>query len=277
MLDQTPASCSKRAVIEVVQPGPHYSTISISAVEQSSQTSLLIPVRIRPLSRLSIVTKSLMMNIRELQKLEITGYDAEQNTFTSLEGLRFRWTLEQEGKIITKVSLTQGHQRTAWRTGILERSFDRTGNRSRKSHSACLLLLGRVWTSHWLHHSLRPWKIRAQARTSSKITTPILLPNGAWNSFRRAHHPSPLLLQDRFLPTIQDQLNPLPLGPCPTSRMFQTHALSLPSLRQWRWSWPTPSKWKYLQTLISSSAFPPPTKSSFSGRKGNWSLANPSS
>jgi len=50
-----------------------------------------------------------MMNIRELQKLEITGYDAEQNTFTSLEGLRFRWTLEQEGEIINKVSLTQGH------------------------------------------------------------------------------------------------------------------------------------------------------------------------
>lgn len=107
MLDHTPAACSKRAVVEVVQAGPHHSTISISAVEQSSQSALLIPVRIRPLSRLSIVTKSRMMNIRELQKLEITGYDAEQNTFTSLEGLRFKWRLEQEGVIINKVPLTQ--------------------------------------------------------------------------------------------------------------------------------------------------------------------------
>jgi hypothetical protein len=107
MLEPTAASCSKRAVAEVVQPGAHYSTISIVALEQTSQSSLLIPVRIRPLSRLSIVTKSRMMNIRELQKLEITGYDAEQNTFTSLEGLRFRWRLEQDGKIITKVPLTQ--------------------------------------------------------------------------------------------------------------------------------------------------------------------------
>ena len=93
MLDQSAASCSKRAVVEVVQSGAHHSTISIAAVEQSSQSSLLIPVRIRPLSRITIVTKSRMMNIRELQKLEITGYDAEQNTFTSLEGLRFKWRL----------------------------------------------------------------------------------------------------------------------------------------------------------------------------------------
>ena len=52
-----------------------------------------MPVRVRDLRRISIFTKSRIMNVREVQNLEIFGFDAENNTFTSLEGLRFKWII----------------------------------------------------------------------------------------------------------------------------------------------------------------------------------------
>jgi hypothetical protein len=47
-----------------------------------------------------------MMNIKEIQKLELFAYDADENTFTSLEGLRFKWVLEQTSQIIESVPLS---------------------------------------------------------------------------------------------------------------------------------------------------------------------------
>lgn len=37
------------------------------------------------------------MNLKEIQNLEIYGFDEENNTFTSLEGLRFKWTIVEQG------------------------------------------------------------------------------------------------------------------------------------------------------------------------------------
>ena len=33
------------------------------------------------------------MNIKEIQNLEIYGFDLQNNTFTSLEGLTFEWQI----------------------------------------------------------------------------------------------------------------------------------------------------------------------------------------
>ena len=41
-----------------------------------------------------------MMNIKEVQRLELFGFDVDENTFTSLEGLRFKWRLEQSSQIL---------------------------------------------------------------------------------------------------------------------------------------------------------------------------------
>lgn len=51
-----------------------------------------------------IATKSRMMNLKEIQKIELFAHDSEENTFTSLEGLRFSWRLEKS-QIIEPVSL----------------------------------------------------------------------------------------------------------------------------------------------------------------------------
>ncbi len=99
------AGCSKQAVVQVVRPGAYTSTAYITATDTASESVLNIPVRIRRLHKIVIATKSRMMNLREIQKIELFAHDADDNTFTSLEGLRFVWKLEQRSNIIESVPL----------------------------------------------------------------------------------------------------------------------------------------------------------------------------
>ncbi len=103
--DQKSSTCSKQALVKVVQPGPYSSSIYVTASDAATDAILNVPVRIRKLSKIFIATKSRMMNLKEIQKLELFAQDSEENTFTSLEGLRFTWTLEQKSKIIETVPL----------------------------------------------------------------------------------------------------------------------------------------------------------------------------
>jgi hypothetical protein len=86
--------------VKVVQPGPYSSSIYVTASDAATDSILNVPVRIRKLNKIFIATKSRMMNLKEIQKIELFAQDSEENTFTSLEGLRFTWTLEQKNKII---------------------------------------------------------------------------------------------------------------------------------------------------------------------------------
>lgn len=45
------------------------------------------------------------MNIKEIQNLEIYGFDSENNTFTSLEGLTFKWEIVNEDGELLKIPL----------------------------------------------------------------------------------------------------------------------------------------------------------------------------
>jgi hypothetical protein len=99
------AGCAKQAVVQVVRAGAYTSSCCITATDTASESVLNIPVRIRKLVKIAIATKSRMMNIREIQKLELFAHDADENTFTSLEGLHFAWRLEQRAQIIESVPL----------------------------------------------------------------------------------------------------------------------------------------------------------------------------
>lgn len=50
-----------------------------------------------------------MMNINEKQDLTLYGYDADQNRFTSLEGLKFKWDLIDPNNVLQKISLKDSH------------------------------------------------------------------------------------------------------------------------------------------------------------------------
>lgn len=76
--------CNSNGIVELVKDGQYPSSVYITARDRASTELINIPVRIRDLKRISIFTKSKVMNIKEIQNLEIFGFDSENNTFTSL-------------------------------------------------------------------------------------------------------------------------------------------------------------------------------------------------
>ena len=97
--------CSRQALVSVGKIGPFTSSIFVSADEANSESEMKIPVRIRTVKKIRIASKSRMMNIKEVQRLELFAFDNDENTFTSLEGLRFKWRLVQDTKILESVPI----------------------------------------------------------------------------------------------------------------------------------------------------------------------------
>ena len=75
--DPTAAGCSRQALVEVAQPGPFPSSVYVSASDTATESVLNIPARIRKIYSIFIATKSRMMNIKEMQKLELYAHDSE--------------------------------------------------------------------------------------------------------------------------------------------------------------------------------------------------------
>ena len=55
--------------MSVGQVGPYHSSIFVSADDANSESLIKIPVRTRKLAKISIASKSRMMNIKEVQRL----------------------------------------------------------------------------------------------------------------------------------------------------------------------------------------------------------------
>jgi hypothetical protein len=64
-----PSGCSRQALVSVSQVGAYSSSIYVGADDSDSDSGFKIPVRLRKLNKISIFTKSRMMNIKEIQKL----------------------------------------------------------------------------------------------------------------------------------------------------------------------------------------------------------------
>jgi hypothetical protein len=51
--------------------------------------------KIAKIKRIEILTKFRRINVGDLEVLELLGYDEEGNVFSTLEGLRFEWSIAQ--------------------------------------------------------------------------------------------------------------------------------------------------------------------------------------
>ena len=64
-----------------------------------TQDSIKIESRVGRVARIEITTKFRTIDVGEQQMLEIVAFDAEGNTFSSVEGMRFLWTIESDGML----------------------------------------------------------------------------------------------------------------------------------------------------------------------------------
>uniref|UniRef100_A0A0G4HMP0 NUP210 Ig-like domain-containing protein n=1 Tax=Chromera velia CCMP2878 TaxID=1169474 RepID=A0A0G4HMP0_9ALVE len=84
--------CPNIAVVRVNEPDEFDRTF-LRATERDSAERLRAEVKIARLDSLEIVTRSRRLNVHVLEDVEVVGRDAEGNVFSSLEGMKFKWTL----------------------------------------------------------------------------------------------------------------------------------------------------------------------------------------
>ena len=63
------SKCSKKGLVKLNHVGAFPSSVYVTAEDVGAEDMFNIPVRIRRISRISIMTKSRMMNIKEVQKI----------------------------------------------------------------------------------------------------------------------------------------------------------------------------------------------------------------
>ena len=56
--------------------------------------------KISKIHKILIATKLRTIDVGDVQVLEVFGYDQDENVFSTLEGLRFHWKLEQNDNIL---------------------------------------------------------------------------------------------------------------------------------------------------------------------------------
>ena len=56
--------------------------------------------KISKIHKIEILTKLRTIDVGDVQVLEVLGYDPEENVFSTLEGLKFNWKIEQNENIL---------------------------------------------------------------------------------------------------------------------------------------------------------------------------------
>ena len=54
--------------------------------------------RVAEIKKIEIITKMRTLDVGDYETFELLGYDDKGNAFTTLEGLRFNWWIEQDEK-----------------------------------------------------------------------------------------------------------------------------------------------------------------------------------
>jgi hypothetical protein len=83
--------------------------LSVSATDRDTGEVIKAVVRLSKLERIEILTKFRIMNLYQVQEFYLIGYDELGNSFSSLEGLKFQWTLDQRGRVGEKITIRESN------------------------------------------------------------------------------------------------------------------------------------------------------------------------
>ena len=89
-------NCATSVVVSVNPELRDQGKAVVMATEIVSQTELRSEILVSSISRLEIVTRVRRLSLGELEAIQVQGYDRFGNTFSSLEGLEFRWDISDE-------------------------------------------------------------------------------------------------------------------------------------------------------------------------------------
>lgn len=110
--DSGNARCASKAFVMVAAPHEYSNTVWITARDKDTGSEVKVESRVADLKRIEILTKIRNVHIENFEILELIGYDAVGNAFTTLEGMKFEWALEQTSSIASYVSFKDAAMKT---------------------------------------------------------------------------------------------------------------------------------------------------------------------
>lgn len=66
-------------------------------------------MRLAKLHRIEVLTKFRIMNLHQIQEFYLIGYDEHGNSFSSLEGLKFQWTIDQQERVAERITIKESN------------------------------------------------------------------------------------------------------------------------------------------------------------------------
>ena len=116
----TSNNCESKAVLMLQHDGAWVSPLSISAKDRDSEDVVRADVRLSRIASIDIVTKFRVMNVGQVVEFYVSGFDSEHNTFSSLKGFKFEWSIVQDDAVVQRVSIRVSgiHQETNYRKDL---------------------------------------------------------------------------------------------------------------------------------------------------------------
>ena len=101
----TSNNCESKAVLYLQHDGGWVSPLTISAKDRDSDDVVRADVRLSRIASIDIITKFRVMNVGHVVEFYVAGFDSEHNTFSSLKGFKFEWTIVQDSAVVQRVSI----------------------------------------------------------------------------------------------------------------------------------------------------------------------------
>lgn len=122
-----PDSCHSKATVRVKAEHEYSNTVWITARDKRSLRPypdsgdvLKCESRVAEIKRIEILTKLRVIDVDNYEVFELIAYDKSGNSFTTLEGVRFEWAIEQQAALGSFVSFKDASIKTTRRRMQLE-------------------------------------------------------------------------------------------------------------------------------------------------------------
>lgn len=111
--DEENPRCESTALVKLNNVRPYDNIIWISVTDKDTGDIMRVESKIAKVQKIEILTKLRTIDVGDLSVLEIIGYDKEGNSFSSLEGLRFEWSIQQDENIFEFITFKESKIKTS--------------------------------------------------------------------------------------------------------------------------------------------------------------------
>ena len=96
--DSIKAKCENAVMVSVGERNDFDGIVWLTASDVETQEILKCEAKVKKIRRLQILTKFRTLDVGDHEQVELIAFDDENNSFTTLEGLKFEWSVKGQGR-----------------------------------------------------------------------------------------------------------------------------------------------------------------------------------